>query len=134
MAEYVCRSIKQVEEGGILSLLDSMMEKCRFLNHYRVDDPYGSYTETWTEGATFYATIIKNSTTEAQIAEKQGIEEMFTVVTKRSFLLDYHDAFKRVSDGQVFRVTSNAKDSEAPDASTVQISKVTAEKWVIPNA
>ena len=117
-----------------MSLLDSMMERCRILNHVREDDPYGSYTETWTEGATFDATIIKNSTTEALIAEKQGIDEIFTVVTKRAFLLDYHDVFKRVSDGQVFRVTSNGKDSEAPDASTVQIAKVTAEKWVIPNA
>lgn len=123
-----------MEEGCILSLLDSMMEKCKILNHVRQDDPYGSYTETWTEGATFEATIIKNTTTEAVVAEKQGIDEIFTIVTKRSFLLDYHDVFRRISDGQVFRVTSNAKDSEAPDASTVQIAKVSAEKWVIPNA
>ena len=117
-----------------MSLLSSMMEKCKILNRVRVDDAYGSYTETWTEGATFDATIIKNSTTEAVIAEKQGITEIFTVVTGKNFPLDYHDAFKRVSDGQVFRVTSNAKDSEAPEMSTVQITKVTAEKWVLPDA
>ena len=117
-----------------MSLLDSMMQECKILNRVRTDDAYGGYIETWTEGATFDATIIKNSTTEAQIAAKQGIDEIFTVVTKKSFPLDFHDAFKRVSDGQVFRVTSNAKDSEAPDASTVKITKVTAEKWVIPSA
>ena len=111
-----------------------MMEKCIILNHVRTDDAYGSYTEAWTDGASFDATIIKNSTTEAVVAEKQGISEIFTVVTSRSFKLDYHDAFRRVSDGQVFRVTSNAKDSEAPDASSIQIAKVTAEKWVLPNA
>ncbi len=117
-----------------MSLLDSMMEKCTILNHIRVDDPYGSVVETWTEGATFDATIIKNSTTEAMIAERQGVTEIFTVVVKKGMSLDYHDAFKRNSDGQIFRITSNLTDSEAPDSSTVKIAKVTAEKWVIPNA
>ena len=117
-----------------MSLLDSMMEKCVFLNHSRTDDAYGSYVETWTDGATFDATIIKNSSTEATIAERQGVDEIFTVVTKSSFPLDYHDAFRRASDGQIFRVTGRTKDSEAPDASTVKIAKTTAEKWVLPNA
>ena len=111
-----------------------MMEKCTILNHIREDDPYGGFVQTWTDGATFDATIIKDSTTEAVVAEKQGITEIFTVVTKKSFPLDYHDVFRRESDKQIFRVTSNAKDSEAPEASTVKIAKVTAEKWVLPNA
>ena len=111
-----------------------MMEKCIFLNHIRTDDAYGSSVETWTEGSEFDAAIIKNSSTEAVIAEKQGVSETFTVVTKSSFLLEYHDAFKRKADNQIFRVTSNAQDSDAPDASTVKIAKVSAEKWVLPNA
>ena len=121
-----------MEEGVVLSLLDGMMERCAVMNHIREDDDYGGYVDTWQEGATFDATIIKDSTTEAQIAEKQGITEIFTVVTKKTFLLDFHDVFKRLSDGQIFRVTSNAKDSEAPEASSVKIAKVTAEKWVLP--
>lgn len=115
-------------------LLYQMMEKCRILNRIRQDDAYGSFTDTWTDGATFDAVITKNSTTEALIAEKQNVSEIFTVVTKKDFLLDYHDVFKRLSDGQIFRVTGNMKDSEAPEASTVKIAKATAEKWVLPNA
>ena len=112
-----------------MSLLDSMKEKCTFLNYSRVDDPYGGYKREWTEGATFDAAIIKDSSTEAIIAEKQGVKEIFTVVTGKSFKLSYHEVFRRNSDGQIFRVTSNGKDSEAPEASTVKIAKVTAEKW-----
>lgn len=123
-----------MEEGGILSLLDSMMEQCRILNHIREDDPYGSSVDYWSDGATFDATIIKNSSPEVMVAEKQGIAEIFTVVTRKGFQLDYHDVFRRLSDGQVFRVTSNVADSEAPEASTIKIAKVTAEKWVLPNA
>ena len=116
-----------------MTLIESMMDKCVILNHIRTDDPVGGYVEDWTPGATFDATIIKNTTTDAQIAEKQGISELFTVVVKKSFSLDFHDVFKRLSDNEIFRVTSRQTDSEAPMASTVQIAKVTAERWELPN-
>jgi hypothetical protein len=45
--------------------------------------------------------------------------------------LDFHDVFKRVKDGAVFRVTSNVTDSETPSIASFQIGQVTAEKWVL---
>lgn len=114
-----------------MSLIEGMMEKCRIMNQVRQDDPYGSETVSWSEGTTFQAAIIKNTTTQAVIAEKQGIKEIFTVVVKKGFSLSFHDVFKRVSDGEIFRVTSNVEDSEAPEASSVRIAKVIAEKWVL---
>ena len=112
-----------------MSLITEMMEPCKIYNKIRQDDPYGSEVIEWKEGSSFNAAIIKNSTTEATIAEREGIKEIFTVVTNKGFHLEYHDVFKRVSDGAVFRVTSDSKDSEAPARSTVQIAKVTAERW-----
>ncbi|MBO7624381.1 MAG: head-tail adaptor protein [Bacteroidales bacterium] len=121
-----------MEEGEFLSLLTQMMDDCRIMNHVRMDDDYGGYTDTWTEGATFKAAIAKNASPEQQIAEKEGISEAFTVVVEDSFTLDYHDVFKRVRDGAIFRVTSRTTDSTAHPASTVRIAKVTAERWVLP--
>lgn len=112
-----------------MSLIFEMMEDCVLMNRTRVDDEYGGYTDSWTEGASFKASIIKNATTEALIAERQGIKELFTIVVQKGFKLDFHDVFKRVSDQEVFRVTSRVVDSEAPARSTVKIAKVTAEKW-----
>jgi head-tail adaptor len=115
-----------------MSLLTQMMDECKIMNHVRTDDDYGGYLDTWTEGATFSAAIAKDMTTEQQIAEKQGISESFTVVVADTFPLDYHDVFKRVKDGSIFRVTSKTTDSTAHPASTVRIAKVTAERWVLP--
>ena len=67
------------------------------------------------------------------VAEKLGVTEVYTVVTAKGFGLAYHDVFRRNSDGQVFRVTGNQRDSEAPEASTVRIGKVSAERWELPN-
>lgn len=117
-----------------MNMIFEIMHRCQILNHSRVDDLFGSTVDSWTEGATFDAAIIKNSTTEATIAEKQGITEIFTVVTRKGFPLAYHDVFKRLSDNAIFRVTSESTDSEAPVRSTVKIAKVTAERWTLPNA
>ena len=117
-----------------MSLISEMMESCKIMNHIRTDDAFGSWIDTWEEGASFNATIIKDSTTEATVAERQGISEIFTVVTGKGFPLSYHDVFKRLSDGAIFRVTSESKDSEAPARSSVQIAKVTAERWVLTSA
>ena len=121
-----------MEEGGILSLLTQMMEDCRILNHVRTDDEYGGYSDAWTEGATFKAAIAKNGSPEVLVAEQQNLSELFTVVVEQGFTLDYHDVFKRVSDGSIFRVTSRTQDSTAHPASTVKIAKVTAERWELP--
>lgn len=115
-----------------MNLLTQMMEDCKILNHVRTDDEYGGYTDVWTEGASFKAAISKDMSTEQNIAEKEGLSESFTVVVNQTFTLDYHDAFKRVSDNAIFRVTSRTTDSTAHPASTVKIAKVTAERWVLP--
>lgn len=121
-----------MEEGELLSLIESMMEDFVFLNKVKVDDPVGGYKDDYQDGVTFKAAVIKNSTTEAQIAEKNGISEIFTIVTDKSMVLEFHDVLRRVSDGEIFRVTSRAVDSQAPEASTVPIAKVSAERWVLP--
>lgn len=116
-----------------MSLLDSMMESCVMMDKTSVSDGLGGFTYTWKEGAAFNATIIKQSSPTITVAEQQGVSEQYTIVVQSGVTLDFHDVFKRVSDNATFRVTGYARDSEAPAASTVQIAKVTAERWVIPS-
>ena len=115
-----------------MNLLDSMMDACTMLDKTTQNDGVFGRREVYVAGATFNATIIKDSTMEARMAEKQGVTEVYTVVTQKGFGLAYHDVFQRNSDKAIFRVTSNQTDSEAPAASTVKIGKVTAERWVLP--
>ena len=134
MAGCVWWAVESVEEGELLmALIHEMMENCCYVNRAIVDDAYGSTTETFTDGAQFKASIIKNTTTEAQIAAQQGINELYTIVVLKGTVLQLNDIVKRISDGIKFRVTSNTLDSEAPNRSSVKIAKVTAERWM-PNA
>lgn len=115
-------------------ILGGLFEACTMMDKVTGNRPdgQGGMVESFQPGASFDALIEKNTTTEAQVAERQGIREMYTVVIRKGLPLKYQDVFRRDSDGATFRVTSNAADSAAPDVSTVQIAKVTAERWDIP--
>ena len=112
-----------------MSLIDEMMEACAMMDRQTVSDGMGGFSYQWVQGATFNAAVVKNNTLEARIAEKQGVTELYTVTVGKGLNLDYHDVFKRLSDGAVFRVTSNITDSETPARATFQIGQVNAERW-----
>lgn len=114
------------------ALIFDVMVDCCFVDKVHVPDKLGSYTTQWTDGAPFKAAIIEDSSIEAVVAEKQGLTEIYTVVTNKDLKLDYHDVIKRLSDGDIFRITSNNKDQKAPAASTIPIAKVRAERWELP--
>ena len=115
-----------------MSLIDTMKTTCTLLDRRTVADGMGGYTQTWVDGAEFQAAVIKDSSMQARIAEKQGVTEVYTVTTDKTVPLDFHDVFRRESDGAVFRVTSNITDSKTPNVATFQFGQVTAEKWVLP--
>jgi hypothetical protein len=112
-----------------MSLIDIMMEECVMLDKRTVPDGLGGFVIEWQEGAPFMAAVIKDSTLAARVAEKQGVSEVYTVTIDKGLALQYHDVFRRLSDGLTFRVTSNVRDSETPSVATFQIGQVTAERW-----
>lgn len=110
-------------------LIDAFNTDCVMMDKRSIPDGIGGFTYEWTEGAQFTAAIVKDNTLEARIAEKEGVTEIYTVTFPVTLPLGYHDVFKRVSDGLIFRVTSNATDSKTPSVATFQFAQVTAERW-----
>lgn len=112
-----------------MSLIDNMMESCTMVDRKTVPDGLGGFTHQWQDGAPFKAAIVKDNTLAARVAEKQGVTEVYTITVPRGVVLQYHDVFRRETDGQIFRVTTNTKDSETPDVASFQIGQVSAERW-----
>lgn len=112
-------------------LIDVFKTDCVMMDRTSVPDGIGGFTYQWTEGAPFTAAIVKDNTTEGKIAEKQGVTELYTVTFSKMLPLEYHDVFKRVEDGAVFRVTSNVTDSKTPTAASFQFGQVSAERWTL---
>lgn len=114
-----------------MSLIDDFKTDCVIMEKTRVPDGEGGFTTTWTDGAKFQAAIVFNNSMEARVAEKQGVTNLYTVTTDRNARLEYHDVFRRLSDGKIFRVTSDGDDAKTPEVATFAFSQVSAEEWVL---
>lgn len=112
-----------------MSLLTNAMETCTFLNKQVTSDGYGGYTTTWADGASFKAAIVFDTSIEARTAEAQGVTSRYTVTTRRSLTLEYHDVFRRERDSKIFRVTSDGDDKYTPASTALDMRQVTAEEW-----
>lgn len=114
-----------------MSLLLEAMEKCIMLDKQTIADGYGGYDTIWKEGADFSAAIVLDTSMQARTAEKAGVTSLYTVTTTKALNLQYHDVFKRVSDGKVFRVTSDGDDKKTPASASLNMRQVTAEEWIL---
>lgn len=112
-----------------MSLIDCMMVPCVVMVPERTPDGSGGYTTTWAEGDTFNAAITQDTSTEARIAEAAGTVVMYTVSVSRSVHLAYHAVIKRLSDGKVFRITSDNAETRTPVCTALDIAQSTAEAW-----
>lgn len=116
-----------------MSLLSDALEECTMLTKSVINDGYGGYTTIWTEGAVFDAAIVFDTSIQARTAEAQGVSSRYTVTTKRIMHLEYHDVFRRNSDGKIFRVTSDGDDKYTPASATLDMRQVTAEEFSLPS-
>ena len=87
---------------------------------------------TWTEGAAFKAAAVYDTSIEARVAAVQGVTSVYTITTPKTVTLEYHDVIKRISDGKLFRVTSDSKDKQTPASATLNMRQVTAEEFTLP--
>lgn len=112
-----------------MSLIDAFEGPCVVMDRAEVPDGEGGFTTAWREGAEFKAAIVKDTSLEARIAERDGLANTYTVTASVDAGLGFHDVFKRKSDGQVFRVTSNGDDRRTPPVASFEFEQVGAEEW-----
>lgn len=112
-----------------MSLLLEAMEDCILLDKKTVSDGRGGYISTWEDGAEIKAAITFDSSMQARIGEAQGVKALYTITTTKALNLQYHDILRRVSDGKVFRVTSDGDDKKTPRSAGLDMRQVSAEEY-----
>lgn len=126
-------SVPEIEGDLSMSLITDWQEKCTIIENRKVPDGEGGFNPAWVDGAQFMAAIVLETSTQAVIAERQGVAKIYRVTTPKNAILSFHDVFRRESDGQTFRVTSGGKDVQTPKESNITpFSQVTAEEWALP--
>lgn len=114
-----------------MSLLDSAYEPFVMMDKTTVPDGYGGFRPSWKEGASFDAAATFDTSVEARVGAVQGATSLYTITTSRAINLQYHDICKRVSDGKIFRVTSDGDDKKTPKPAWLDMRQVTAEEHIL---
>ncbi len=114
-----------------MSLLDEAMDDCTMLDRYTVNDGYGVVNK-YREGALFKCATTLDTSTEARIAQQQGVKNLYTATTNKGTNLQFHDVFKRNRDNKIFRVTSDGDDKKTPSSATLDMRIVSCEEYVLP--
>ena len=112
-----------------MALIDCFMVPCVFMVPKREPDGSGGFNTTWEPGDDFMAAIYRDTSTEARIAEAAGTVRAYTVTVRRGVHLKYHDVIKRLSDGEIFRITSDSGEKQTPSCTALDMAQSTAEAW-----
>lgn len=116
-----------------MSLMDEYTTECVLLVKSRTDDPVGGYKTGWVDGLHFRAAWEYESAPEITVAEQQGVARVYRIYVDKTLDLDYHEAFRRVDDGQVYRVTNPGTDRKTPSFSRLNKRLIEVEKWELPH-
>lgn len=112
-----------------MSLLSDAYEEMNMIDKVTVRDGRGGIETRWVDGASFKAAVVLDSSMQARVAEHEGVTALYTITTNRSINLQYHDVFRRVRDGKIFRVTSDGDDKLTPISASLDMRQVSAEEW-----
>lgn len=130
MENGVFREAFEVEET-VMSLLEDSFEPCKILDKKTQKDGYGGVITTYTEGADITAAIVFDDSLAARTASVQGVKDIYTITTKKTVVLQYHDVIRRDRDGKVFRITTDGKDRKTPDTASINMRVVRAEEFTV---
>lgn len=115
-----------------MSLLDQYKTPCVLLIKQRVRDGLGGYKTVYTDGEAFEAAWEYESAPEVTVAEQQGVERTYRIYVNKTLDMDYHEAFRRTDNGQIYRVTNPGTDRMTPTFSRLNKRVIEVEKWQLP--
>ena len=64
-----------------------------------------------------------------RLKNSKGKSTLLDNVRTVDYVLYYHDVIKRLSDGKIFRITSDGDDKATPKSASLNMRSVSAEEW-----
>lgn len=114
-----------------MSLVDEYSHECRMLIKTAIPDGEGGTKSSYKTGKSFLCAITYDTSLEARLADKDGTKDNYLVTTNKSVALANGDVFQRLSDEQVFFVTTDWYENQTPAMATLNMRQVQAKRWVL---
>lgn len=115
-----------------MSLVTEAMRPCVRYTQSQIPDGEGGDVTRWVpHGDQFMAAIVIEEQVEAEVASQQKVKSLYTVTVPTNVNLPYHEIFKRLTDGKMFRMISDNDDKITPARATFQFRQGRAEEWYL---
>lgn len=109
-------------------LSDYLDTEFAILDRVSTPDSFGGVTYSYREGAHFFGGMVKNTTTEMQIAEQNGAKSVYTLVVDLKITLERWQYVRRLSDAADYRITAPTRDMTAPKVSSLRFAQASMER------
>ena len=116
-----------------MNLFEQATETFIIINRIEDNDPEGGKIVVWQEGARIKGAMVYDRTMQAKIAQALKVSAVYTFICAKEIKLEYHTVLRRVSDGKVFRTTSDAEENKTPLSASLNMRAYDAEEWELTN-
>ena len=115
-----------------MNLVERRKTRCVLMEETRTADGRGGESIQLRDADVFDAAITEGGSSQIKPAEAADAREKVRVTTGRDVSLPYHAVFRRVTDGRVYRVTSNEPERETPAGAGLDMRRYDAEAYDLP--
>ena len=96
-------------------LEDYLQTRFCILDKISRPDPFGGVIYVYQEGAAFLGGAVRNTATDAQIANQQGGRTLYTLVVQKGLELERGQLIRRMEDGSNYKLLTGLRDMQTPD-------------------
>ena len=115
-----------------MNLIHATMKRCVWLQREEIPDGEGGAQTTWRPLGEFRAAVNLINSSRQMNAEKYESAETYAVTVSIETELPFGGVFKRMEDGQCFRLTTDGTDKHPPEFSSLKIRRANAERLELP--
>lgn len=99
-----------------------------FREKHTASNGMGGFDVIYTDGERFSGALTTDQSTEAKIAEKQGVTVIQTLTVPPDVPLDFGDRIKSVETGVEYRITSRKGTNKTPSVASFQFQNFSVER------
>ena len=111
--------------------MEDFYEAMCVVDKVSVPDGGGGFVWEWQDGAPFEGRIKLDSSTQMQIAQKNGVKAVYNLTARKGIPLETGDLVKRMRDDAVFKVTADPADRQTPAMSDLSAMSVSMERVAV---
>lgn len=115
-----------------MSYFNDAFDDYVIINKAIIDDGEGGYTTAWSDGAVIRAALDIGSASEQRLADAQGLKKVYTATFPKRTPIRYGDYMRKISTGEIYRITSDPYDNQTPEMARNQSCFATAERTELP--